>query len=96
MTDTSLSLLERLRRPDDQEAWARFVRLYVPLLLHWAGRHGLQPADAADLTQEVLVRLTGLLPSYQRGEGQTFRGWLLRVTQNQCHDFRRHDFRCAR
>lgn len=29
--DTRGSLLERLRRPGDEEAWARFVRLYTPL-----------------------------------------------------------------
>src|SRR5687768_3792442 len=45
---TSLTLLERLRQPGDQEAWTRFVQLYTPLLYHWARRAGLQEQDAAD------------------------------------------------
>lgn len=89
MKTTSLTLLEQLRSPVPGQAWSRFVSLYTPLLLHWASRQGLQPADAADLTQDVLLKLLGLLPTYQRGAGQTFRGWLLRVVANQCQDFRR-------
>jgi hypothetical protein len=34
VTSTPVSLLERLRRPDDHAAWSRFVRLYTPLLFH--------------------------------------------------------------
>jgi RNA polymerase sigma-70 factor (ECF subfamily) len=89
MDSTSLSLLEQLRLPSNQEAWKRFVLLYTPLLEHWARREGLNPSDCSDLTQEVLLKLTRVLPDYQRGPGQTFRGWLLRVTQNQCRDFLR-------
>jgi RNA polymerase sigma-70 factor, ECF subfamily len=86
---TSLTLLERLRLRDHSDAWSRFVQLYTPLLQKWAKQQGLQEADAADLTQEVLVKLMDELPHYTRGEGQSFRGWLYRVTANQCRDFRR-------
>ena len=50
--DTPASLLERLRRPAEQQAWARFVDLYTPLLYYWARRTGCPEADAADLTQD--------------------------------------------
>ncbi len=50
---------------------------------------GLQDADAADLAQEVLVKLMDALPRYTRDTGQSFRGWLYRVTANQCREFRR-------
>jgi RNA polymerase sigma-70 factor (ECF subfamily) len=89
MLTTSPTLLERLRRPEDSPAWERFVRLYTPLLLNWARRQGLQDADAADLVQDVLVKLYRLLPSYERGPGQSFRGWLSRVLVNQARDYRR-------
>jgi len=36
MNTTSVSLLKRLRSPAEQEAWARFIKLYTPLLYHWA------------------------------------------------------------
>ena len=50
--ETPASLLERLRRPADPEAWARFVALYTPLLYRWARRAGLQEADAAFDSEE--------------------------------------------
>jgi RNA polymerase sigma-70 factor, ECF subfamily len=86
---TSLTLLERLRERNRPDAWNRFVHLYTPLLQRWAKQQGFQDADSADLTQEVLVKLMNELPHYARGEGQSFRGWLYRVTANQCRDFRR-------
>ncbi|OWK36409.1 RNA polymerase sigma factor [Fimbriiglobus ruber] len=89
MLTTSPTLLDRLRLPNQPEAWARFVHLYTPLMLTWAQRQGLQEADAADLAQDVLIKLVRLLPTYEKGNGQSFRGWLNRVTANQCRDFRR-------
>jgi RNA polymerase sigma-70 factor (ECF subfamily) len=38
MHSTPVSLLERLRRPDERAAWERFVQLYTPLLCAWARR----------------------------------------------------------
>jgi RNA polymerase sigma-70 factor (ECF subfamily) len=89
MLTTSLTLLARLRQPNQPEAWARFANLYTPLLLTWAKRQGFQEADARDLAQDVLVKLVRQLAAYQRSEGQSFRGWLFRITVNQCRDFRR-------
>jgi DNA-directed RNA polymerase specialized sigma24 family protein len=57
MDSTSVSLLQRLKQPDAQEAWARFVHLYTPLFFYWACRLGLQESDAADLVQEVFMTL---------------------------------------
>lgn len=88
MPATSLSLLDRLRRPGRSDAWDRFARLYAPLLIRWAEFQGLRGADAEDLTQTVLVKLLRLLPAYRRAEGQTFRGWLFAVCRNECRDFR--------
>ena len=89
MLSTSPTLLEKLRQSEDSAAWERFVRLYTPLMLHWARRQGFQPADGADLTQDILLKLFRLLPTYERGPGQTFRGWLFRIIVNQARDFRR-------
>jgi RNA polymerase sigma-70 factor (ECF subfamily) len=38
MDRTPASLLERLRRPDERQAWDRFVELYSPLIYFWACR----------------------------------------------------------
>jgi RNA polymerase sigma-70 factor (ECF subfamily) len=80
--DTSASLLERLRRPDDRAAWTRFVALYTPLLYFWARRKRLQEADAADLVQEVMVQLFRKLPEFRYDPQRSFRSWLRTVTLN--------------
>lgn len=74
MTNTSPSLLKRLRRPEDQAAWDRFVELYTPLLYDWARRMHLQEADAADLLQEVFAVLVQELPRFDYDAQKSFRG----------------------
>ena len=83
MLTTSVSLLERLRQPDQAAAWERFVELYTPLLLHWARRAGLQPQDAADLVQDVFTTLVQKMPAFTYERDQNFRGWLRTVLMNK-------------
>jgi|SRR5262245_17138217 len=80
---TSLTLLERLRTPGDHEAWARFARLYTPLLYYWCRRAGLQEQDAADLVQDVFVTLVQKLPEFHYDRQRSFRNWLRVVTLNK-------------
>src|SRR5439155_1319256 len=83
MNDTPVSLLQRLRHADDEAAWKQFVRLYAPLLYHWARRRmGLQCQDAADLVQDVFVILVRKLPEFAYDPRQRFRGWLWTVARN--------------
>jgi RNA polymerase sigma-70 factor, ECF subfamily len=86
MYTTQISLLERLRQPDEQEAWARFVELYTPLLYYWARRAGLQDADAADLVQDVFATLVRKLPEFVYDRNKSFRQWLRTVTLNKWRD----------
>src|SRR5262245_57546191 len=85
---TRASLLVRLRDGGDQDAWRQFVDLYAPLVFGWARRRGLQEADAADLTQEVLRAVARALPAqgYDPTRG-AFRGWLYTVTRNKLNTF---------
>jgi RNA polymerase sigma-70 factor (ECF subfamily) len=86
MHTTSVSLLERLRRPTDAQAWARFVALYTPLLLYWARKAGLAQQDAADLVQDVFTLLVQKLPEFTYDKGKSFRGWLRTVVLNKWRD----------
>ena len=89
MDTTSVSLLERLRRPAESDAWARFVDLYTPLIYCWARRVGLTPEEAADLVQDVLIVLVQKLPSFEYDPHKSFRGWLRTVTLNKWREDRR-------
>jgi RNA polymerase sigma-70 factor (ECF subfamily) len=86
ISETSASLLERLRDPMDEEAWSRFVRLYTPLLIYWGRKCGLQAEDAADLAQEVFAVLVRKLPEFSYDPQKSFRAWLRTVTLNQWRD----------
>jgi RNA polymerase sigma-70 factor (ECF subfamily) len=83
---TSLSLLERVRARD-QPAWNRLVKLYGPMVYGWCLRAGLQPADAADIGQEVFAAVARAIDSFRHDrEGDTFRGWLYTITRNKIRD----------
>src|SRR5262249_28036878 len=77
------------RGPSRAAAWVRFVNLYTPLLREWAERRGFQPADVADLVQNVLVKLMYEVPRYKPGVGKSFRAWLAQILANAGHDYRR-------
>jgi RNA polymerase sigma-70 factor, ECF subfamily len=89
MNTTSLTLLERLKTTDDEEAWSRFVRLYTPLLYYWCRRIGLHEQDAADLVQDVLAHLVRKLPEFKYDSVGSFRNWLRVVTVNKWRERQR-------
>ena len=74
---TRPSLLVRIRDARDAEAWREFVRLYSPLVYRFARRKGLQDADAADVTQDVMRAVMSSVRrlDYDPDRG-SFRGWL--------------------
>jgi RNA polymerase sigma-70 factor, ECF subfamily len=88
MSDTSVSLLDRLREEPTESLWRRLVDLYTPLIQTWLRRHGLQESDADDLVQEVLSVLIRELPRFQHnGQHGAFRSWLRIITVHRLRDF---------
>ena len=84
---TSRSLLGRVQA-NEPDAWERLVNLYAPLVLHWCRGGGLQDQDAADVFQEVFKAVIVYVGSFRKErEGDTFRGWLRRITQNKLRDY---------
>jgi RNA polymerase sigma factor (sigma-70 family) len=86
--DTSPTLLGRVGQdPSDHAAWTAFVARYGPKINGWCRQRGLQPADAEDVTQDVLLRLARALKTFTYDPSRTFRGWLRMVTQHALSDF---------
>lgn len=87
MPSTRPSLLVRIRNAEDDRAWGQFLELYGPLIYQYGRRRGLQDADAADLTQEVLsaVAAGARQLDYDPGRG-SFRGWLFTLAHHKLHD----------
>ena len=86
MNTTSTNLLLGLRKGDQPEAWARFVRTYSPLIFGWASGTGLQEADALDLVQDVFTTLVQKLPAFEYDRDRGFREWLWVVTRNKARE----------
>ena len=85
---TRVSLLVRLSDGQDSEAWNQFIEIYSPWIYRHMRRSGLQEADAADVTQDVLrsvVRSVGGF-DHNRRTG-SFRRWLSNVARSRLSDF---------
>lgn len=81
--ETRESLIAQIKNPEAQEAWEEFVQIYRPIVSRLAIKRGLQPADAQDLAQQVLISVAGAIGRYQKNSPSTrFRHWLRSVARN--------------
>ncbi len=88
MNETSLSLLNRLCRSSDADAWTRLVEMYAPLLKRWMGRYDVQDSDADDLVQEVLFTVSKDVSSFDHnGQTGAFRSWLRTILVHRLRNF---------
>jgi RNA polymerase sigma-70 factor (ECF subfamily) len=85
---TSTTWLDRVRS-GEPGAWESFANLYAPLIYHWCQRCGLQPADAADIGQDVFRAVLAAIGSFRRQGSGSFRGWLRVITRNKVRDLLR-------
>ncbi len=85
---TSQTLLNWLRDPANNAAWKDFAVRYGTMVRQWCLKRGLQPADADDVTQDILANIHGKMKNfaYDPKKGR-FRSWLGAVTHNACADF---------
>jgi RNA polymerase sigma-70 factor (ECF subfamily) len=85
--ETRESLLLRIRDARDGDAWDEFVSIHRPLIYRVGRRHGLQDADALNLTQEVLRKIERQAADWQPGQAPgSFRRWLATVARNAAID----------
>jgi RNA polymerase sigma-70 factor (ECF subfamily) len=83
-------LLLRLRDVQDHQSWTTFVETYAPLLYRYCRHRGLQDADAADVTQEVLEQVARSIQTFEyQPERGRFRDWLGTVARHKVSRFQR-------
>ena len=81
--DTRASLILRLKDRHDNHAWSTFVEIYQPLFKRLCMRANMQPADAHEATQEILLHLSNVVEKWDPDkELGSFRGWLHQVSKN--------------
>jgi RNA polymerase sigma-70 factor (ECF subfamily) len=87
-SQTSATLLARLRQvPVDQAAWVQFTERYGRKIYAWCRRWNLSEADAEDVTQNVLLKLTEKMQTFDYDPARSFRAWLKAVTRNAWSDY---------
>ena len=85
---TRVTLLTQLRQdPSDQAGWDEFVERYGRHIYRWCRQWKLQDADAEDVTQDILVKLTQKLRAFAYDPSRSFRGWLKTVAHHAWRDF---------
>lgn len=84
---TSTSLLLALGDQPDSSVWREFFEHYAPPVYRIAKLRGLQPTDAEDIVQEVMVAIARQITSfdYRRDRGR-FRDWVRRIADNKIVD----------
>ena len=85
---TQRSLLVRIRDPQNHVSWQEFVEIYAPLVRNYCTRRGLQRADAADVSQEVMQAVATAIQKFEYDpERGSFRGWLFTITSRKLNNF---------
>jgi RNA polymerase sigma factor (sigma-70 family) len=81
---TRETLLNRVRRQRDDDAWKEFVHYYRGYVYNIASRMGLSHHDTEEVVQNVMLMLWKKLPTFQYDSGKgRFRGWLCTVTADK-------------
>ena len=83
-TVTSVTLLSKLRTPQNRTIWGQFVDRYRPVIVGYAKKRGLPEGDAQDAAQETLMLFS---KAYTEGKYDPQKGrlrtWLLAIAHNQ-------------
>ncbi|MDB4614069.1 sigma-70 family RNA polymerase sigma factor [bacterium] len=91
LPDTSASLVLRLKNHADADAWREFSHIYQPVVYRMIRKRGFQPADASEISQEMLMSVASAIkhwdPDKRKG---SFRGWLFKIARNEMVDFLKH------
>jgi RNA polymerase sigma factor (sigma-70 family) len=84
---TRMTLLARMRNPEDRRAWSEFVELYGPLLFNFCANPGLQRADVEDVVQEALRSIASAIQRFEYDpEKGTFRSWLFTIVRSKMNN----------
>lgn len=80
------SMLARLRL-DDPEEWRRLNLVCVRMVYGLCRRIGIQPTDAEDITQDVLITVSERIGEFRRENPcDSFQGWLFTIIRHRVFD----------
>lgn len=96
MDATPVTLLQRVARGNDPEAWQMLVEILLPAMLRWGRKMNLPSPDLDDVIQDLFIHLYAVLPSFQYDKAGSFRGWLRTILKRRVIDWHRRRQRLSR
>lgn len=83
---TRITLIQRARQQNNEEAWKEFVHYYRPFIFYILNQMNIGKNDINDLIQEILIKLWKNLVKYESNKSR-FRTWLSTIIRNCSYDF---------
>jgi len=85
---TRVTLLAKLKKTEDQQAWLEFETLYRGFILSLILRMGINTEDAEDISQAVLTKVWQKIEDFEYDQNKgKFHNWLAAMTRNTVKDF---------
>ena len=85
---TRVTLLARLKKTENDEAWLEFEGLYRGFILSLIVRMGINQEDAEDISQAVLTKVWQKIEDFEYNQNKgKFHNWLAAMTRNTVRDF---------
>ncbi len=85
---TRITLLAKLKNPDNHNAWLEFEKTYRSFILSLIIRMGINQEDAKDISQAVLTKVWQKIENFEYNQNKgKFHNWLAAMTRNTVRDF---------
>lgn len=85
---TRVTLLAKLKKTDNDEAWLEFENIYRGFILSLIVRMGINQQDAEDISQAVLTKVWQKIEDFEYSQNKgKFHNWLAAMTRNTVKDF---------
>ena len=85
---TRVTLLAKLKKTDNTEAWLEFESIYRGFILSLILRMGINQEDAEDISQAVLTKVWQKIEDFEYNQNKgRFHNWLAAMTRNTVKDF---------
>ncbi|MDD7985213.1 sigma-70 family RNA polymerase sigma factor [Lentisphaera marina] len=89
---TRITLIQRVKNPDDQAAWTDFCEYYSGFITMLLNKMKVPNSLHHDLTQELMLKLWKSIKSFDVDDSRArFRTWLGKVLRNSVIDYMRSE-----
>jgi|GEM_PF-3110719 len=85
---TRVTLLAKLKKEENQQAWLEFENIYRGFIISLILRMGINADDAEDISQAVLTKVWQKIEDFEYNQNKgKFHNWLAAMTRNTVKDF---------